>query len=260
MNDYFLFLGTGTSYGIPQLGCRCSVCTSEHARNRRSRCSGLLRTRGVSLLIDATPDFRTQALREGVDHVDGVFITHVHADHVFGLDDLRPLSLQGDSPIPIFADRESADQLRQIFEYIFCTEKRRPGVPWLVLREIEGGRPFTLGGAEFLPLPVEHGRWPCFGLRHGDFAYITDAKVVPPATRELLQGVEVLCLDLLREEPHPTHMSRGESLGVVRDLGCPRTWFIHMGHEIDHEPFDLALPSHCSLAWDGHRIGLRTCS
>ncbi len=252
--DSLTFLGTGTSYGIPQIACGCSVCNSDDPRNTRSRCSAVLTAQGQNLLIDVTPDFRSQALREQLVHVDGVFITHVHADHVFGLDDLRPLSLNRDVPTPVFADAESCAQLRTIFSYIFCTEERRPGIPWLVLREIKAGQSFQLGGASFMPFSVEHGRWPCFGLRYKDFAYITDAKRIPRRSQAVLSGLKKLCLDLLRDEPHPTHMSRAESLAAVQELGGPETWFIHMGHEVDHTPFEGALPENCYLAYDGLKI------
>lgn len=250
-SNQLTFLGTGTSYGVPQIGCECAVCRSEDPRNKRTRCSAVLEVEGVRLLIDAAPDFRAQALRERVNEIDGVFITHVHADHIFGLDDLRPLSLNRDTPLPIFADAETSALLRQVFGYIFSTELRRENVPWMVLHEIVAGEPFQLGTASFLPFPVEHGRWSCLGIRYGDFAYITDAKRIPDESKGHLAGVRALCLDLLREDLHPTHMSKDESLATVEELGSPQTWFIHMGHEIEHATFDASLPSHCNLAYDG---------
>ncbi|MFT7617469.1 MAG: phosphoribosyl 1,2-cyclic phosphate phosphodiesterase [Planctomycetota bacterium] len=254
--DKLTFLGTGTSYGIPQIGCDCSVCRSTDPRNARTRCSAILEAAGVRLLIDAAPDFRTQALREGISDIDGVFITHVHADHIFGLDDLRPLSLNRESPLPIFADAETASLLRQTFAYIFSTPIRRENVPWMVIQEIVAGEPFTLGEATFLPFPVEHGRWSCLGIRYGDFAYITDAKRIPAKSVTALAGIKTLCLDLLRDDPHPTHMSTKESLATVKELGSPESYFIHMGHEIEHASFDKNLPQGCQLAYDGLVISL----
>ena len=252
--DEFLFLGTGASSGVPQIGCACPVCQSTEVKNKRSRCSGILKAKGRQLLIDATPDLRSQFLREDIAAIDGLFVTHVHADHVFGLDDLRPISLARDEPLPVFADAESCRRLRQIFDYVFATEARRDGIPWLALREIVPGEPFRFGEAELLPVSVVHGAWPCSGLRYGNFAYLTDLKRIPLESMRALKGIQMLVLDLLRDDLHPTHMCRDESLAAVGHLGNPKTWFIHMGHEVDHLPFQARLPFGTQLAYDGLKI------
>jgi len=250
------FLGTGTSYGVPMIGCRCDVCVSTDPRNVRSRCSSLLEIGDLRILLDVTPDFRSQALAVGLDRVDAVVITHVHADHVFGLDDLRPLSLGRDEPLPVFADKASCAELRQVFGYVFRDEKKRMGIPYLSLQEITPGDVFGPAGVDLLGFHAHHGRGHSLGIRWGDFAYLTDAKEIPRESMENLDGVQVLALDMLREEPHATHMCLQESLEVVRRLGDPPTWFIHMGHEVDHVSLGTKLPEGVQLAHDGLIIDL----
>ncbi|MCA9319616.1 MAG: MBL fold metallo-hydrolase [Planctomycetes bacterium] len=250
-----VFLGTGTSYGVPRLGCQCEVCVSSDPRNRRTRCSGLLEVEGRRILIDVGPDFRQQALREGLDRVDAVVITHVHADHVMGLDDLRPLSLDRQEALVIHAHAAACRELRDLFPYIFRTDRRREGIPWLTLQEIQAGIPFLAAGVELVAASLPHGGGQTLGLRWGPFAWVTDVKSLPSAALEALKGVRWLALDMLRREPHPTHLCLDESLAFRQALGEPETWFIHMSHEVDHGPFDAALPPGCRLAWDGHSLG-----
>ena len=249
--DQITFLGTGTSYGVPMIGCRCAVCRSDSPRNQRLRCSALLESRGTKVMFDVTPDFRTQALRVGLDRLDAVVITHVHADHVMGLDDLRPLSLARDEALPVYALPEACTELRTIFGYVFATEKKRMGLPWLALKEVEPGETFRVGPLEFDTCALPHGRGRTLGIRRGDFAYLTDLKSLPTTAAESLRGINRLALDHLRVEPHPTHLCRAEALDIWKELGRPRTWFIHMGHEVDHEPYDAELPEGTSLAYDG---------
>ena len=258
MRRELIFMGTGTSYGVPMVGCRCSVCTSSDPRNVRTRCSALIHGRDGAVLIDPTPDFRSQALREGLDRLDAVLITHVHADHVLGLDDLRPLSLSRDEPLPVFAADEAAAELRQIFGYVFETDRRRPGVPWLKLMPLEAGQPFAVAGETFLPFPLVHGRCGTLGFRFADAAWVTDVKRFTLEAWDALRGVRCLALDMLREEPHPTHLCLADSLDAVRRLGDPATWFIHMGHEVDHGTLAARLPEGVRLAVDGLRLDLET--
>lgn len=246
-----LFLGTGTSYGVPMIGCGCGVCHSTDARDRRLRCSALLNAGGSLILIDVSPDFREQALRAGLDRLDAVIITHVHADHVFGLDDLRPLSLDRSTPLDVYTDAASAAKLRQVFDYVFASEAKRPGIPWLKLVVIEPLTRFTIGDSEFELLPLRHGLGMTNGVRHDRFAYLTDFKTMDDRSFERLRGVEVLALDMLRFEPHATHLCLSESLAVVERLARPETWFIHMGHEVDHAATQRSLPSGVTLAHDG---------
>ncbi|MEZ6195215.1 MAG: MBL fold metallo-hydrolase [Planctomycetota bacterium] len=258
MSDRVVFLGTGTSFGVPMLGCGCAVCRSTDPRNRRLRCSALLEHAGRRLLVDPSPDFRAQALREGIDALDAVVVTHAHADHILGLDDLRPLSLSRDEALPVHCDRVTGDTLREMFPYVFSTERKRPGLPWLALRELRPGvRQEILPGVELLPLRTEHGAMGSLALRFGDFAWITDLKGIAPTELAALAGLRWLALDMLRvEPPHPTHLSLEESLALRAALGDPETWFIHMGHEVDHETVERGLPPGCRLAVDGLRLPL----
>ncbi len=252
--DQVIFLGTGTSYGVPMVGCRCAVCRSDDVRDKRSRCSALFEVSGRKILVDTTPDFRTQALREGIDHLDGVIITHVHADHAFGLDDLRPLSMHGDGPLLIHANRDACRELRRLFPYIFAHERRREGFPWLALVEITPGVSFEIAGVPFVCAEAPHGPGRTLLVRQGDFAWITDLKRLPAEARAVLDGVDKVALDMLREEPHPTHLCLAESLEIWNDLGRPETWCIHMSHEVSHAALDATLPPGVRLAWDGLRI------
>jgi len=254
MKEEAVILGSGTSYGVPMVACACPVCTSTDPKDARLRCSCWLKTGGKSLLIDVSPDFRIQALRAGIQHLDAVIITHVHADHVFGMDDLRPLSLARSSPLPVFADARACNELRQVFGYIFQTTKRRQGVPWLELHEITPGQPFWIGGVELVTAALPHGRGVTQAVRCGGFAWMTDFKELTHEAAELMQGLNTLALDMLREEPHGTHLCLAEALGIRQKLGAPRTWFIHMGHEVSHRVLDEQLPKDCALAWDGLTI------
>lgn len=248
-------LGTGTSTGIPVIGCTCRVCRSEDPRDTRSRCACLIETAGLTILIDSGPDFRQQALREGIDRLDAVLYTHHHFDHVAGLDDLRPFFFGNKEPIPCYARANVAAVLRERFDYIF-KDGTYPGLPRLNLREVDG--PFTVesryGTTPALavtPVEVYHGNLPMYGYRIGRFAYLTDTNRLPEASYDLLHDLEVLVLDALRTAPHPTHFSFDEAVAVARRIGARQTYFIHMTHSVLHAEIDATLPDGIALGHDG---------
>lgn len=238
-------LGTGTSTGLPVIGCGCRVCTSPDPRDARTRCAAhvVAHTQGtdpagyIHLQIDVGPDFRQQALRDGVRQVDAVLITHHHFDHVVGLDDLRPFFFGNRRPIPVYADPATATVLRRMFSYIF-EDGSYPGISRLDLSEVEG--PFSVhsraseAAVEVIPVPAFHGDLPMLGYRIGRFAYLTDVSEVPEASRALLEDLDVLVLDALRHEPHPTHLTIDAAARLARELGARQTYFVHMTHSVLH--------------------------
>jgi len=248
------FLGTGTSTGIPTLGCHCPVCRSPDPRDKRTRPSVLLEFNGRVVVIDTTPDFREQALRAGMERLDAVLFTHAHADHVLGLDDVRPFYFRQQVPIPIFADPRCMESLRRIFAYIFDGTYKYGGVAQLDPQVIEG--PFALWEFRLLPLPVLHGDLPVLGFRFGNAAYVTDFSSIPETTLPLLAGLEVLILDALRHKPHPTHSNLEQSLALVDRLKPRQAFFTHMAHELGHEETNATLPPHVRLAYDGLKVEL----
>ncbi len=249
--DRLHFLGTGTSYGIPMVGCHCDVCGSDDPHNKRLRSSVLFEVVNKRILVDTNPDLRQQLLRSGTEDVDGIIITHIHADHVFGMDDLRPISLRRMTPLPVVALPEAAALLRTTFPYIFAQKSRREGLPWMDLIEVEPNEDFTVADVPFTSFVAAHGNGRTMGVRYRDTTYLTDAKVIAPDARAIIAGSRLLVLDMLREEPHPTHLNLTDALEIVGSAGNPRTYFIHMSHEVDHATLSARLPSHTSLAHDG---------
>ncbi|HZO99669.1 MAG TPA: MBL fold metallo-hydrolase [Terriglobia bacterium] len=243
------FLGTGTSTGVPTLGCSCRVCTSEDPRDSRTRPSLLVEHEGRTIVIDTTPDFRTQALRQQVRRLDAILFTHSHADHVLGLDDVRPFYFRQQVPIPIYADAQCMEDIRRIFRYIFDGVYPYGGLARLDPHIVEG--PFEAAGLAFTPVPVLHGNLPILGFRWEKAAYITDVSEIPEASFQLLEGVEVLILDALRPKPHPTHSTLERSLAWVERLKPRRAFFTHLAHEVSHEETQATLPPHVRLAYDG---------
>ncbi|PYU96992.1 MAG: MBL fold metallo-hydrolase, partial [Acidobacteria bacterium] len=217
------FLGTGTSTGVPTLACRCPVCTSSDPRDKRTRPSVLLEFDGRAVVIDTAPDFRQQALREGMERLDAVLFTHTHADHVLGLDDVRVFYFRQRQPIPIYANSRSMDDIRRIFSYIFDQTYPYGGIAKLDPHMIDG--PFDLWGERLIPLPVFHGNLPVLGFRFGKAAYVTDFSAIPDSTIPLIEGLDVLILDALRHKPHPTHSSLEQSLEWVERLKPRRAFF-----------------------------------
>lgn len=252
--------------GVPTLGCRCAVCTSADPRNRRTRPSIAVLWTGATdtdatgphtVVIDTGPDFREQALRENIRHVDAVFYTHAHADHILGMDDLRPLSFQHrPANLPLYADETTATTLRRIFDYTFSEESTYPTRARVELRSLEGEETAVVHGATFQRVPLLHGDWPVAGFRFGNAAYLTDMSSIPETSLPLLEGLDVLILDALRPLPHPTHAHIDAALGWVERVQPKRAWFTHMSHEVDHAAMEKTFPENVRLGYDGLRIGL----
>jgi phosphoribosyl 1,2-cyclic phosphate phosphodiesterase len=254
-----VFLGTGTSVGVPVIGCDCATCTSPNPRNQRLRCALALGLPEGNLLIDTPPDLRTQLLRERIGLVHAVIYTHEHADHIFGLDDLRMFPYYLGSRLPAFCEEHVEKRLRQSFDYAF-KEKNASlpagSIPHLDLQPLRAGEPFSLLGARIVPFRLWHGRFAVLGFRFGGIAYCTDTNNIPPESWPYLQGLEVLILDCLRPRPHATHFSLEEAIEIARRVGAKRTLFTHMSHELEHEATNRSLPPGMELAYDGLRIGL----
>lgn len=246
------FLGTGTSTGVPTLGCHCAVCSSQDRHDSRTRSSLLIEFGERAVVIDTSPDFRQQGLREGISRLDAVVFTHTHADHIFGLDDVRVFNMRQKEPIPIFADSASLEIIRTAFKYIFDATYTASQIPRLDPRVIDG--PFDLWGVRMVPLHVLHGDLPILGFRFGRAAYITDFSVIPEPVFDLLGGLDVLILDALRQKPHPTHSTVAHSLEIVERLRPRRAFFTHIAHELGHEATNATLPAHVRLAYDGLKL------
>ena len=246
------FLGTGTSTGVPTLACHCRVCTSRDPHDQRTRPSLLVQFDGRVLVIDTTPDFRTQALREKLDRLDAVLFTHSHADHILGLDDVRSFYFRQQKPIPIYADAYCMKEIHRTFKYIFDGDYPYGGIVRLDPRLIDG--PFEVDGLKVLPVPVLHGNLPILGFRIDGVAYLTDVSEIPESSYPLLEGLEVLILDALRPRPHPTHLTVEQALRVMERLKVPRGYCTHIAHELGHEETNARLPSHVRLAYDGLQL------
>ncbi len=254
-------LGTGTSTGIPVPTCSCEVCTSSDVRDNRLRCSCLIEVGNLSILIDASPDFRAQCLRLGIRRVDALLITHEHFDHVAGLDDLRAFHLHEPTAIPVFANARTAAVLRRRYDYIFV-DGSYPGVPNLQLVEVDDmfqvrSRRGTNESVNVGCIDIFHGSLPITGFRIGDFAYLTDASRIPDSSIERLSGVDTLILSALRHEPHPTHFTFGEAIDTARLIGARKTYFIHMTHTILHARDSRSLPEGIELGYDGLIVEVR---
>ena len=248
------FLGTGTSSGVPAIACHCNVCTSPDPRDKRTRPSVLLEFDGRTVVIDTTPDFRAQALREGMERLDAILFTHAHADHILGLDEVRVFYFRQQQPIPIYADARCLETIRRTFKYIFDGNYPYGGVAKLDPHLIEG--PFELWNLRMIPVPVVHGHLPVLGFRFGEAAYLTDVSAVPEASLPLLEGLQVLILDALRHKPHPTHLTVEQSLRLVESLKPRRTFLTHVAHDLGHEQTNALLPPHVRLAYDGLKLEL----
>lgn len=249
MENKIRFLGTGTSIGVPELGCSCEVCTSKDPRDKRLRCSALVTYQGKRILIDCGPDFHEQMLKVPFEPLDAVLLTHEHYDHTFGIDDLRCFTRQ--APLNLYAEQHLNDVLRIRLPH--CFGHRYPGAPKLVLNDIEPGCRFVAGtsGIEVLPIRVFHGKMPIVGFRIGEMAYLTDVSHIEETELEMLMGVKLLVINALRIETHPTHFSLDEALEVAKRVGAPHSCLTHMAHSIGlHADVQKALPEGVTLAYD----------
>jgi phosphoribosyl 1,2-cyclic phosphate phosphodiesterase len=253
-----ILLGTGTSVGVPAIGCGCDVCRSPNPRNSRTRCSAILGLPGGNLLIDTSPDVRYQLLREQIGIVHAVLYTHEHADHVFGLDDLRLMQFYLGGPVPLYCEPRVEDRIRKSYDYAFtpAVGLHAGAVPQLAFCRICLD-PFDVLGARVTPVRLQHGkRFEVLGFRVGNVAYCTDVNKISPESMERLTGLDVLVLDALRPKGHATHFSLEEAIDVARALSPRQTYFTHMSHELEHEATNAALPAGMALAYDGQRIPL----
>jgi phosphoribosyl 1,2-cyclic phosphate phosphodiesterase len=249
------FLGSGTSTGVPVVGCACTVCTSADPKNHRLRQSVKIEAGGRHFLIDTTPDLRLQLLRDPIPRLDFVLFTHSHSDHIMGLDDIRPFNFRQRETIRAFASPRTARAIRKAFGYIWDDSQIGGGKPQLELCEVDG--PFAHDGIEIVPLPVRHGDWSIYGYRIGPFAYITDTNGIPEETMRLLEGIDTLALDGLRPYPrHPTHFTIDEAAAVALQIGARQTFLIHLTHDVDHDEVEAGLPPPVRLAYDGLKLAL----
>lgn len=258
VSGQLVFLGTGTSIGVPAIGCGCPTCTSDDPRNDRTRCGLVLGLPGGNLLIDTPTDLRTQLLRERIGIIHAALYTHGHADHIFGLDDVRLFPYYLGHALPVFCEEEVEQRIRKSFDYAFenVTDKfPAGGLPRLDLRRITV-EPFELLGTQVTPIRLMHGRLKVLGFRFGNVAYCTDTNEIPAESWPLLEGLDVLILDALRPTPHPTHFSLEEAVAVANRVRAKRTLFTHMSHNLEHVKTNAALPDGMELAYDGLKIPL----
>lgn len=247
-------LGSGTSSGVPTIGCACEVCQSTDARDKRTRPSILVRYGGYNVVIDTSPDFRAQVLRAKLDRLDAIVYTHGHADHILGLDDIRPFNYRQKSPTPLYGTPETLAVIQRVFSYAFSeTAASQSTVPKLDLRTLDG-TPFQLFGLQFTPVRLCHGKGTVLGFRFGNVAYLTDHSEIPEESRALLYGLDVLFLDALRHRPHPTHTTVEQAVKWVEEFKPKRAFFTHMCHDLGHERTEATLPDHVRLAYDGLEI------
>ena len=253
-SNQLIFLGTGTSQGVPVIGCTDPVCLSTNPKDKRLRASAMVQTNNLNILIDCGPDFRQQMLRENLNRVDAILVTHEHNDHIIGLDDVRPLNFRTKKDMPIYAKKRVLNEIESRFPYIFA-ENKYPGAPSINLIEIDEN-PFRIGDVEIIPLPIMHGNLETFGFRIGKLAYITDVSFVPDATLALLENLEVLVIDALRIQPeHHSHLTLSQAIDYAKKIKSKSTYFTHMNHYIGfHDEVESSLESNMHLAYDGLRV------
>ncbi|WP_255991123.1 MBL fold metallo-hydrolase [Chitinolyticbacter albus] len=250
MSVEVLLLGVGSSGGSPALGCSCPTCTSPDPRNHRTRASAVIRSEGKTLLIDTGPDLRSQALRANLLHVDAVLYTHPHADHIHGIDDLRAWCWLQKAALPVYGNTLTIEHIKSRFTYTLLQPNEYWDKPVLTPIEVDV-EPFAAAGVRVQPIPLLHGRWPILGFRIGNVAYLTDVSEIPESSYALLQGLDVLILDCLREVPHPTHFGVAQSLAAAERIAATRTVLIHMTHELEYHALSARLPAGIEVGYDG---------
>ncbi|GBR76978.1 beta-lactamase domain-containing protein [Candidatus Termititenax persephonae] len=251
------FLGTGTSNGVPMVACACAVCRSDNPHNKRLRSSVWLEKNQTSLLIDASSDFRQQALTHNILAVDSVLITHTHADHVFGLDEFRQFNIKYQKRINVYLSAEADQELRTTLRYMYETPRQKGGgVTALDNHILQNYQTINIGEFSVTALPIKHGLYEIFGYRVDNFAYLTDCSEIPEKTFEYLQDLDILVLDALRNTPHPTHFSLAQAVAAARRLGARQTYFTHIAHNLEHEATNQSLPENMQLAYDGLTLDL----
>jgi phosphoribosyl 1,2-cyclic phosphate phosphodiesterase len=251
-------LGSGTSTGVPVIGCACAVCSSPDPRDQRTRCSALLSFRGRNVIIDTATDLRQQMLREKVTHIDAVLYTHIHADHVHGIDDLRVFNSPAGDPIPVFGSAETIAGIRRNFPYIFHDHGAAGFRPRLEAHEVSA--PFDLFGVSVEPVPLRHGPGTSFGYRIGPVAYLVDCSAIPPEAESRLRNLDLLVIDALRFRPHDSHLNVSQAIEVAARLQPRRTLLTHLTHEVAHRRDSSGLPDGVELAYDGQRIEVSLAS
>lgn len=254
-----IFLGTGTSVGVPVIGCECDVCQSDNPRNDRTRCAIVVELPAGNLLVDTPPDIRAQLLREKIPLIHAVLFTHEHADHLFGLDDLRLFPFRLGRPVPLYCEPRVESRIRTSFDYAFSDrEPTHPGArPQLDFETIDRDQPFEVLGVTVIPIPMSHGpHFDVLGFRIGDFAYCTDTNSIPESSMELLDGLDTFVVDALRRKAHPTHFSLDEAVEVAQRVKARRTYLTHLSHDLEYEATNAILPAGIELAYDGLRVGL----
>jgi len=244
-------LGSGTSSGVPVIGCECPVCKSDDIRNRRMRSSISIECDGKWFLVDCSIDFRQQMLNWPMPRIDAVLVTHTHSDHINGLDDLRVYNYRQRKSIPLYSSPRFLDDIKTRFHYCFRPFQRGGGIPSIDLQPVQAGNPLQIAGVEVTPVGIDHGKLPILGFRIGSFAYLTDCSGIPEDSLTLLEGVEVLIISGLRHTPHPTHFTLEQSCEAVGPIGAREVWFTHIADELDHEQTNAILPEGMQLAHDG---------
>ena len=247
-------LGSGTSSGVPTVGCKCSTCQSTDPRDQRLRPSILVESETSRIVIDTSSDFRQQCLRWNIDSIDAVLYTHHHFDHIAGFDDLRAFNFTSKQPVPIYLMKETLENMQRIFEYAFNPAKRLESSAPVVVPKIVSNSPFIIAGLECVPIPLRHGSMHVNGYRFGSFAYCTDCNEITDEGYEKLQGVDYLVLDALRYRPHPTHFTLDQALKVAEHIGARKTWFTHIAHDLKHADVARILPEGVELGYDGLKI------
>jgi phosphoribosyl 1,2-cyclic phosphate phosphodiesterase len=249
-----LFLGTGTSHGVPVIGCTCSTCLSTNPKNKRLRTSVLITIENKNILIDTSTDFRQQCLRYNINRLDAILFTHHHADHIFGLDDTRAFNKIQKKKMLCYAGQETLSRIRHTYSYIFEYPEIPGGIPMIEFTPVD--RPFELFGVSITPIEIMHGTLPIFAYRIGNFIYATDCSSIPEASRDKFSNAEVIVLDCLRFKAHPTHFNLDQALENAKRLEAKQTYFTHMAHDIEHEAVSHLLPGTVALAYDGLKIAL----